>query len=55
LKTKLESNKYVGKKEELTNDIQEIVKNYNQKAKGENKGEVIAEFLANLNPVLLNI
>ena len=39
----------------MSADINEIVKNYNAEARGESKGEVLTEFMANLNPVLLSV
>lgn len=38
LKTKVQSNAYVGKKEEMQRDFDEIITKYNQQAKGPNKG-----------------
>lgn len=39
----------------MSADINEIVKNYNAQARGESKGEILTQFLANLNPVLLTL
>lgn len=52
LKEKLEGNRY-NNKDEFTNDVNEIVKNYNKEAKGEKKGDIIADFLSNLTVISL--
>lgn len=37
----------------MKKDIETAVQRYKQKAKGENKGEILSEFLANMNPIIL--
>jgi hypothetical protein len=39
----------------MSNDINEIVRNYNAEARGENKGEILTEFISNLTPVMLSL
>lgn len=37
----------------MSADLNEVVKNYNAEARGEKKGDILTEFLANINPIIL--
>lgn len=54
-KINLESGKYAGKKEEMKNDFNAIIKNYNAEAQGEKKGDILSEFITDLTPVMLSM
>lgn len=55
MKNKLASNSYVGKKEEMQADFDEVIAQYNQEAKGPNKAEILAEFVRTINPLFFTI
>lgn len=52
---KIEAKGYVNNPEQANIDIREASQKFNQRAKGENKGEMLAEFVTNLNSVFLDI
>ena len=51
--TKQESGKYVGKKQQLTNDYNEVLRNYNAEARGEKKSDIITDFINSMTPVII--
>lgn len=50
---KLESNAYVDNIDELNTDLKKATERYNNMAKGEQKGDLLGEFLADLQPIIL--
>lgn len=50
---KLESNAYVDNADELNIDLKKATERYNSMAKGEQKGDLLGEFLADLQPIIL--
>lgn len=50
---KIEQGTYKSKRKEVGKDLEQIVKEYNAKAIGENKGDILAEFLTTVNPIIL--
>lgn len=52
---KIESNAYADKPNEISKDIEKTVDQYKKRAKGENKGDILSEFLANMNPIIMEI
>ena len=52
---KIEANAYTENPEYLKMDLNDAVAEYNQRAKGENKGEILSEYLTLLNPIILEI
>lgn len=55
LKTKFESNAYVGKKQEIQADLDEVIAKYNKEAKGSTKAEILADFIRNINPLMFAV
>lgn len=39
----------------MAKDLEQVVKEYNAKAIGENKGDILAEFLTTINPIIFAI
>ncbi len=52
---KLEGGKYKGKKDELNNDFNEVIRKYNADARGEKKADILTEFMNNITPIMLSL
>lgn len=52
---KIESNSYAGNADLINRDIQNASNEFNKRAKGESKGEILSEFLTTMNPIVLGI
>jgi uncharacterized protein YbcI len=52
---KLESGKYRGKKDDLNNDFNEVIRKYNSEARGERKADILTEFMNNITPIMLSL
>ena len=49
---KIEQGTYKSKRKEVAKDLDHLVKEYNASAIGENKGDIVAEFLTTINPII---
>ena len=52
---KIEAKGYVNNPEQYNEDIREASKKFNQRAKGENKGEILAEFMTDINSLFFGM
>ena len=52
---KIEANSYDNNPNQINDDIKEASQEFNRRAKGENKGEILSDFLAYINPYIIEI
>ena len=52
---KVESNNYVGKKDEYMSDLDAVLRSYRRKAIGDKKQALLAEFLETTNKISINL
>lgn len=52
---KIESDGYAGNANLINNDISNASRKFNERAKGESKGDILAEFLTTMNPIVMGI
>ena len=52
---KVESNNYVGKKDEYMSDLDAVLRSYRRKAIGDKKQGLLAEFLETTNKISINL
>lgn len=52
---RIEANAYDGKPEQINEDIKTASQEFNRRAKGETKGEILSEFITTINPIVLEI
>jgi hypothetical protein len=52
---KIEANAYNDCPEQVNEDVKEASQRFNQLARGENKGEILSEFITTINPIILNV
>lgn len=51
----MESDAYLGKSIEFKKDLDEVIRSYNKEAKGENKGELLTEFISSITPYMMKL
>lgn len=52
---KIESDGYAGNVNLINNDISNASRKFNERAKGESKGDILAEFLTTMNPIVMSM
>ena len=52
---RIQANAYANNPDQINDDLKTASADYNRKAKGENKGEILSEFITTMNPVILDI